>query len=138
MSPFASRTVRQNNYRFFQGEFAITVVRDGFFVITRAAISRPRRTPQKSEPNSGSPQGTKAGLVESKTHHPIISKGNDLIIVDIVCLLMMGPEISTSRPAGRLAANLIACGHLDTAPSRKCVHARASRSCLGNPMRTVA
>jgi glyoxylase-like metal-dependent hydrolase (beta-lactamase superfamily II) len=93
----------QNPYRFTLGEFAITVVSDGFITVPIDIVA-PEGTPEERAEILRRTGDAKAGLVESKTNIPIIRKGNDLIIVDI------GSGDKYQPSDGRLSANLQAAG----------------------------
>jgi glyoxylase-like metal-dependent hydrolase (beta-lactamase superfamily II) len=92
-----------NNFSFVQGEFAITVVSDGFITVPIDIVA-PEGSPQQRAEILSRTGDAKAGLVESKTNIPIIRKGNDLIIVDI------GSGDKYQPSDGRLSGNLKAAG----------------------------
>ena len=126
-TPLASRLAcAHNNYSFVQGEFEITVVSDGFITVPIDIVAPEGSPEQRAEilRRTGNPD---AGLVESKTNIPVIRKKSDLIIVDI------GSGNNYQPSDGRLSANLIASGIDAGTITKVVVHARASRSCLGNP-----
>jgi glyoxylase-like metal-dependent hydrolase (beta-lactamase superfamily II) len=93
----------QNPYHFVQGEFAITVVSDGFITVPIDIVA-PEGSPTERAEVLRRTGCAKAGLVESKTNIPIIRKGNDLIIVDI------GSGDKYQPSDGRLSGNLQAAG----------------------------
>jgi glyoxylase-like metal-dependent hydrolase (beta-lactamase superfamily II) len=92
-----------NNFSLVQGEFAITVVSDGFITVPIDIVA-PESSPQQRAEILSRTGDAKAGLVESKTNIPIIRKGNDLIIVDI------GSGDKYQPSDGRLSGNLKAAG----------------------------
>jgi glyoxylase-like metal-dependent hydrolase (beta-lactamase superfamily II) len=90
-------------YHFVQGEFAITVVSDGFITVPIDIVA-PEGSPEERTEILRRTGNTKAGLVESKTNIPVIRKENDLIIVDI------GSGDKYQPSDGRLSGNLQAAG----------------------------
>jgi glyoxylase-like metal-dependent hydrolase (beta-lactamase superfamily II) len=105
------------NYSFVQGEFAITVVSDGYITVPIDIVS-PDGSPQQRDDilrRTGNPG---AGLVESKTNIPIIRTARDLIIVDI------GSGDKYQPSDGRLSANL-AAADIDAADITKVVFTHA-------------
>ena len=105
------------NTRFVQGEFEITIVSDGYITVPIDIVAPEGSAEQREDilRRTGNPQ---AGLVESKTNIPIIRKGNDLIIVDI------GSGDKYQPSDGRLSANLGAAG-IDPAAITKVVFTHA-------------
>jgi glyoxylase-like metal-dependent hydrolase (beta-lactamase superfamily II) len=89
------------NFHFVQGEFAITVVSDGFIAVPIDIVAPEGSPDERAEilRRTGNPD---AGLVESKTNIPVIRKGDDLIIVDI------GAGNNYQPSDGRLSENLLA------------------------------
>jgi glyoxylase-like metal-dependent hydrolase (beta-lactamase superfamily II) len=92
-----------NNYSFIQGEFAITVMSDGFITVPIDIVA-PEGSPEQRAEILSRTGDAKAGLVESKTNIPVIRRGNDLIIVDI------GAGDKYQPSDGRLSENLKASG----------------------------
>lgn len=92
-----------SNYSFVQGEFAITVVSDGFITVPIDIVA-PDGTPRERAEILRRTGDAKAGLVESKTNIPLIRKGSDLILVDI------GSGDKYQPSDGRLSENLVAAG----------------------------
>jgi glyoxylase-like metal-dependent hydrolase (beta-lactamase superfamily II) len=105
------------NYSFVQGEFAITVVSDGYITVPIDIVSPDGSPAQRDDilRRTGNPG---AGLVESKTNIPIIRTARDLIIVDI------GSGDKYQPSDGRLSANLAAAG-VDAADITKVVFTHA-------------
>jgi glyoxylase-like metal-dependent hydrolase (beta-lactamase superfamily II) len=96
-----SSSIPETPYRFDQGEFAITIVSDGYITVPIDIVA-PEGSPEERREilmRTGSPN---TGLVESKTNIPIIRKGGDLIIVDI------GSGARYQPTDGRLSTNLAA------------------------------
>ena len=91
------------NFNFVQGEFAITVVSDGFITVPIDIVAPEGSADERAEilRRMGN-QDT--GLVESRTNIPIIRRADDLIIVDI------GSGDKYQQSDGRLSQNLIASG----------------------------
>jgi glyoxylase-like metal-dependent hydrolase (beta-lactamase superfamily II) len=96
-------TNTRTNYSFVQGDFAITVVSDGYITVPIDIVA-PEGSPEERNEILMRTGDTNAGLVESKTNIPIIRKGNDLIIVDI------GSGDKYQPSDGRLSGNLDASG----------------------------
>ena len=93
----------QNNSRFVQGEFEVTIVSDGYITVPIEIVAPDGSADERNDilMRTGN---LKAGLVESKTNIPIIRKANDQIIVDI------GSGDKYQPSDGRLSANLGAAG----------------------------
>jgi glyoxylase-like metal-dependent hydrolase (beta-lactamase superfamily II) len=89
------------SFSFVQGEFAITVVSDGFITVPIDIVAPEGSRDERAEilRRTGNPD---AGLVKSKTNIPLIRKGDDLIIVDV------GAGNKYQPSDGRLSENLIA------------------------------
>jgi glyoxylase-like metal-dependent hydrolase (beta-lactamase superfamily II) len=88
---------------FVQGEFAISVMSDGYITVPIDIVA-PEGSPEERSiilMHTGNPE---TGLVESKTNIPIIRMGNDLIIVDV------GSGNKYQPSDGRLSVNLIESG----------------------------
>ena len=90
-------------YKFIQGEFAITVVSDGYITVPIDIVA-PDGSPEERNEILRRTGNQDAGLVESKTNIPIIRRGNDVIIVDV------GAGNKYQPSDGRLSANLTASG----------------------------
>jgi glyoxylase-like metal-dependent hydrolase (beta-lactamase superfamily II) len=92
-----------SNYCFVQGDFAITVVSDGFITVPIDIVAPEGSTEERTEIlwRTGD---IRAGLVESKTNISVIRQGDDLIIVDI------GSGDKYQPSDGRLSHNLKAAG----------------------------
>jgi hypothetical protein len=114
-----------NGFSFVQGEFAITIVSDGFITVPIDIVA-PEGSAEERAHILRSTGNIKAGLVESKTNIPVIRKGRDLIMVDI------GSGDKYQPSDGRLSENLKAAGISPSAITKGRVHPRASRSRLGN------
>jgi glyoxylase-like metal-dependent hydrolase (beta-lactamase superfamily II) len=91
------------NFTFVQGEFAITVVSDGFITVPIEIVA-PEGSPNERARILQRTGNQSSGLVESKTNIPVIKKGSDLIIVDI------GSGDKYQPSDGRLCGNLVTAG----------------------------
>jgi glyoxylase-like metal-dependent hydrolase (beta-lactamase superfamily II) len=92
-----------DSFRFVQGDFAVTVVSDGFITVPIDIVA-PEGSPQERAEILRRTGDINAGLVESKTNIPVIRKGRDLIIVDV------GSGDKYQPSDGRLSQNLEAAG----------------------------
>jgi glyoxylase-like metal-dependent hydrolase (beta-lactamase superfamily II) len=103
-APAASKLISATNgFSFVQGEFAITIVSDGFITVPIDIVA-PEGSAEERAHILRSTGNIKAGLVESKTNIPVIRKGRDLIMVDI------GSGDKYQPSDGRLSENLKAAG----------------------------
>ena len=78
-----------NGFSFVQGEFAITIVSDGFITVPIDIVA-PEGSAEERAHILRSTGNIKAGLVESKTNIPVIRKGRDLILFGNSCKLSDG------------------------------------------------
>jgi glyoxylase-like metal-dependent hydrolase (beta-lactamase superfamily II) len=113
----ASSIPPRGNFSFTQGEFAVTVVSDGFITVPIEIVA-PEGSPQERAEILRRTGDIAAGLVESKTNIPLIRKGRDLIIVDV------GSGDKYQPSDGRLGQNLKAAG-IDAAEITKVVFTHA-------------
>jgi glyoxylase-like metal-dependent hydrolase (beta-lactamase superfamily II) len=90
-----------SHYSFFQGEFAISVVSDGFITVPIEIVSPDGSPEERAEilRRTGVPS---AGVVQSKANIPIIRKTGDVIVVDV------GSGDKYQPSDGRLSENLSA------------------------------
>jgi glyoxylase-like metal-dependent hydrolase (beta-lactamase superfamily II) len=96
-------TSARNGYGFVQGDFAITIMSDGYITVPIDIVA-PEEAPEERSEILKHTGNLNAGVVESKTNIPIIRKGSDLIIVDI------GSGDKYQPTDGRLSSNLAASG----------------------------
>lgn len=91
------------NFKFMQGEFEVTILSDGFITVPIDIVSPEGTDGERAEilRRTGDPA---AGLVESKTNHPLIRRGEHLIIVDV------GSGDKYQPSDGRLSGHLAAAG----------------------------
>jgi glyoxylase-like metal-dependent hydrolase (beta-lactamase superfamily II) len=104
--PLVSKpTSAQDSYScsFVQGDFAVTVVSDGYITVPIDIVA-PEGSPEERSEILRRTGNLNACLVESKTNIPIIRRGSDLIIVDI------GSGDKYQPSDGRLSDNLAASG----------------------------
>jgi glyoxylase-like metal-dependent hydrolase (beta-lactamase superfamily II) len=101
--PHSAPIAAASNFSFVQGEFAVTVVSDGFITVPIDIVA-PEGTPEERTQILKYTGDRNSGLVESKTNIPIIKKADDLIIVDI------GSGDKYQPSDGRLSGNLAASG----------------------------
>jgi hypothetical protein len=80
-----------NNFSFVQGDFAVTVISDGFITVPIEIVA-PEASSDERARILGRTGNQSSGLVESKTNIPLIRNGDDLIIVDV------GSGTSVSAP----------------------------------------
>jgi glyoxylase-like metal-dependent hydrolase (beta-lactamase superfamily II) len=106
-----------NNFSFVQGEFAVTIVSDGFITVPIDIVA-PEGSPDDRAEILRCTGNPTAGLVESKTNIPIIRRGSDLIVVDI------GSGDKYQPSDGRLSENLKASG-IDASTITKVVFTHA-------------
>ena len=92
-----------SNFSFFHGDFAITVLSDGFITVPIDIIA-PEGSPDERAEILRRTGHQSSGLVKSKTNIPVIKKGDDLIIVDI------GSGDKYQPSDGRLSGNLLSSG----------------------------
>jgi glyoxylase-like metal-dependent hydrolase (beta-lactamase superfamily II) len=111
--PTASASI----FNFVHGDFAITVVSDGFITVPIEIIAPEGSAAERAEILTRTGDRS-SGLVESKTNIPVIRKGEDLIIVDI------GSGDKYQPSDGLLSGNLVRAG-IDASAITKVVFTHA-------------
>jgi glyoxylase-like metal-dependent hydrolase (beta-lactamase superfamily II) len=103
LGPDGSPSQADSNFSFVHGDFAVTVISDGFITVPIEIVA-PEASPDQRAEILRRTGHQSSGLVDSKTNIPVIKKGDDLIIVDI------GSGDKYQPSDGRLSANLLASG----------------------------
>jgi glyoxylase-like metal-dependent hydrolase (beta-lactamase superfamily II) len=103
LGPDGSPSGTDSNFSFVHGDFAVTVISDGFITVPIEIVA-PEGSPDERAEILQRTGHQSSGLVASKTNIPVIKKGDDLIIVDI------GSGDKYQPSDGRLSANLLASG----------------------------